>query len=122
KNYLRLIDGVDKNVGRVLDWLDNHPNIKENTIVVYTSDQGFFTGEHGWAEKRSMYEESIRMPLLMRWPGHIEAGSEITVPVQNIDFAPSFLDAAGLKIPKEIQGRSFLPLLKGKTPENWRNS
>lgn len=122
KDYVRLIDGVDDNVGRLLDWLDEHPDIKENTIVVYTSDQGYFTGEHGWAEKRFMYEESIKMPLLIRWPGHIEAGSRIEAPVQNIDFAPAFLEAAGAGIPEEIQGRSFVPLLKGEIPGNWRSS
>lgn len=122
KDYVRLIDGVDENVGRILDWLDEHPGVKENTIVVYTSDQGYFTGEHGWAEKRFMYEESIRMPLLVRWPGQLEAGSIVTAPVQNIDFAPTFLDAVGAGVPKEMQGRSFVPLLKGETPGNWRSS
>lgn len=122
KDYLRLIDGVDENVGRLLDWLDEHPDIRNNTVVVFTSDQGFFTGEHGWAEKRFMYEESIRMPLLMRWPGHIEAGSKIKEQVQNIDFAPTFLDMTGNQIPDEMQGRSFAPLLKGTVPNDWRQS
>lgn len=122
KDYLRLIDGVDENVGRLLDWLDEHPDINENTLVVFTSDQGYFTGEHGWAEKRYMYEESITTPLLMRWPGQIEAGTEIEEMVQNIDFAPTFLDAAGVDIPEAMQGRSFAPLLKGETPDDWRES
>ena len=122
KDYLRIIDGVDHNVGRVLDWLDEHPDIKENTIVVYTSDQGYFTGEHGWAEKRFMYEESIRIPLLMRWEDHIEAGREVEAMVQNIDFAPTFLDLAGIEIPEDMQGRSFAPLLKGEKPGDWRQS
>lgn len=122
KDYLRLIDGVDQNVGRLLDWLDKHPGIRENTLVVFTSDQGFFTGEHGWAEKRFMYEESLRMPLLMRWPGHMEARRSIDAPVQNIDFAPTFLDITGTKIPGDMQGRSFAPLLEGETPDDWRQS
>ncbi len=122
KDYLRLIDGVDENVGRLLDWLDEHPDVNENTLIVFTSDQGFFTGEHGWAEKRFMYEESLRMPLLIRWPGHIEKGTEIEAMVQNIDFAPTFLDAVGLEIPEEMQGRSFAPLLSGESPPDWRES
>lgn len=122
KDYLRLIDGVDENVGRLLDWLDEHPAIHENTLVVFTSDQGFFTGEHGWAEKRFMYEESLNMPLLMRWPGHIDAGSMIEPMVQNIDFAPTFLDVVGIDVPEEMQGRSFKPLLKGERPDDWRQS
>lgn len=122
KDYSRLIDGVDENVGRLLDWLDDHPDIRDNTLVVYTSDQGYFTGQHGWAEKRFMYEESLRIPLLMRWPGHIEAGGKIEAMVQNIDFAPAFLDVAGVKIPGEMQGRSLEQLLKGETPADWKES
>jgi arylsulfatase A-like enzyme len=89
---------------------------------VYTADQGFFTGQHGWAEKRFMYEPSIRTPLMIRWPGQVEAGSKVESPVQNIDFGPSFLEAAGAGIPDEMQGRSFVPLLKGETPADWRSS
>ncbi|SHF42964.1 Arylsulfatase A [Fodinibius roseus] len=122
KDYLRLIDGVDENVGRLLDWLEEHPEIRDNTVVVFTSDQGFFTGEHGWAEKRFMYEESLTMPLLMRWPGHIKPGSSIDAMVQNIDFAPTFLDLADTKISDDMQGRSFAPLLEGETPDDWRQS
>ncbi|RAV28384.1 sulfatase family protein [Sinomicrobium soli] len=122
KDYLRMIDGVDENVGRLLAWLDEHPEIRDNTLLVYTSDQGFFTGEHGWAEKRFMYEESLRPPLVMRWPGHIAPGSEIDEMVQNIDFAPTFLDVAGVAKPEEIQGRSYLSLLEGNSPAEWRNS
>ncbi len=122
KDYLRLIDGVDENVGKLLDWLDEHPDVNENTIVVFTSDQGFFTGEHGWAEKRFMYEESIHTPLLMRWPGQIEAGSEIGEITQNIDLTPSFLDAAGVDIPERVQGESFTPILKGEKSNDWRQS
>ncbi|MGM0546908.1 MAG: sulfatase family protein [Bacteroidota bacterium] len=122
KDYLRLIDGVDENVGRLLDWLDEHPDINENTLVVFTSDQGFFTGEHGWAEKRFMYEESIHTPLLMRWPDHIKKGSEVDAITQNIDLAPSFLDVAGVDIPKRMQGASFKSLLNGESTEDWRQS
>lgn len=122
KDYLRLIDSVDENTGRLLNWLDNHPEISENTLIIFTSDQGFFTGEHGWAEKRFMYEESLRMPLIARWPGHIEPGMQIKPMVQNIDFAPTFLDILGLEIPEDMQGRAFTPLMYGETPEGWRNS
>ena len=122
KDYLRLIDGVDENVGRLLDWLDEHPDIRDHTVVVYTSDQGYFIGEHGWAEKRFMYEEALRMPLLMRWPGQFDAGNRVEPMVQNIDLAPTFLDIAGVEIPQEMQGRSFAPLLRGETPSDWRES
>jgi len=123
KDYLRLIDGVDENVGRLLDWLDEHTEIRDNTLVVFTSDQGYFTGQHGWAEKRFMYDESIRTPLLVRWPGIVEPSTRIEQMVQNIDFAPSFLDAVGLEIPEEMQGQSFISLLKGEdVPEDWRKS
>lgn len=122
KDYLRLIDGVDENVGKLLDWLDERPDIRDNTVVVYTSDQGYFTGEHGWAEKRFMYEESLRMPLLIRWPGHIEADRTIEALVQNIDFAPTFLDVTGVEISREMQGRSLAPLLWGEIPAGWRKS
>ncbi len=122
KDYLRLVDGVDANVGRLLKWLDDHPEVKDNTIVVHTADQGYFTGQHGWAEKRFMYEASIRTPLMIRWPGQVEPGTKITAPVQNIDFGPSFLDAAGAELPEEMQGRSFVPFLKGQTSAEWRNS
>ena len=122
KDYLRLIDGVDRNVGRLLAWLDEHPDVNKNTIVVFTSDQGFFTGEHGWAEKRFMYEESIDAPLLLRWPGQVEAGSEILEMTQNIDLMPSLLNAAGVQIPQRVQGKSFLPLLMGREVNDWRQS
>jgi arylsulfatase A-like enzyme len=122
KDYLRLIDGVDANMGKLLDWLDEHPDIKNNTLVVFTSDQGFFTGQHGWAEKRFMYEESLQTPLLMRWPNAIEAGQTIDRMVQNIDFAPTFLDAAGIEIPNNMQGRSFKPMLDGEEVKDWRRA
>jgi arylsulfatase A-like enzyme len=119
KDYVRCIDGLDEQVGRLLDYLDAD-GLTRKTIVVYSSDQGFFTGEHGWAEKRWMYEESFRSPLLMRWPGVIQPGSRIDALVQNIDFAPTFLTAAGLEVPKEVHGLPMQPVLGGEIPENWR--
>jgi arylsulfatase A-like enzyme len=121
KDYLRVVDAIDENVGKILDFLD-HENMEENTVVIYCSDQSYFTGEHGWAEKRLMYEEAMKMPLLMRWQGKIPPGTRISGMVQNIDYAPTLLDIAGLKIPGEMQGNSFLPLLDGSTPANWRKS
>ena len=122
KDYIRCIDGVDENVGRLLSWLDQHPEIKENTIIVYSSDQSYFTGQHGWAEKRFMYEDGMRMPLVMRWPKVIPAGVEVEELVQNIDFAPSFLEMAGIKAPEEMQGESFLKLIDGSKAKDWRES
>jgi arylsulfatase A-like enzyme len=121
KDYLRCIQSVDDNVGRVLDYLDAE-GLAKNTIVVYTSDQGFFLGDHGWFDKRMMYEESIRMPFLMRYPGAIKPGSVNSDIVANIDFAPTFLDFAGGKAPSEMQGRSFRPVLEGHTPKDWRTA
>ncbi len=122
KDYLRMIDAVDQNVGRILDWLDGHENLKQNTVVVYTSDQGYFTGEHGYAEKRLMYEPAMSMPLLMRWPAIIEPGTVIHKLTQNIDFAPTFLDFANEPMPSDIQGKSLLPLLAGDQNVAWRKS
>jgi len=96
--------------------------LAENTIVVYSSDQGFFLGEHGWFDKRWIFEESLRTPLLVKWPAAAKQGSTNAEIVSNIDFAPTLLEAAGVPIPAEIQGRSFLPLLKGTTPKDWRKS
>ncbi len=121
KDYLRCIRSVDDNVGRVLDWLDAE-GLSKNTIVIYTSDQGFFLGDHGWFDKRLMYEESLRMPFLMRYPGAIRAGSVNRDMVLNIDFAPTFLDFAGSKAPAEMQGRSFRSVVEGSTPRDWRTS
>ncbi len=120
KDYLRTIKSVDDGVGEVLDYLDE-AGLAENTIVVYTSDQGFYLGEHGWFDKRFMYEESFRTPLLMRYPKEIEAGTKIDKLVQNLDFAPTFLDYAGIEIPEEMQGESFRELVGGKT-EEWRDA
>ena len=119
KDYLRSIQSVDDGVGRVLDYLDEN-GLAENTIVVYTSDQGFYLGEHGWFDKRFMYEESFRTPLLMRYPKEIKAGEKLDQLVQNLDFAPTFLDYAGVDIPDDIQGESFRRVVSGKT-DNYRD-
>ena len=121
KDYLRCVTSVDDNVGRVLDYLDAE-KLTDNTIVIYTSDQGFFLGDHGFYDKRFMYEESLRMPFLIRYPGAIKAGSVRDEMVLNIDFAPMFLDYAGLKPAADMQGRSFRPILEGKRPKGWRTS
>jgi len=121
KDYLRCIASVDDNVGRLLDFLDRE-GLKENTIVIYTSDQGFFLGDHNWFDKRFMYEESLRMPFLVRYPGKIKSGSVNNAMVLNVDFAPTFLEYAGAAVPKEIQGRSIQSILNGKTPADWRKS
>jgi len=121
KNYLRCIDSVDENVGRVLDYLDEN-DLADNTIVIYSSDQGFYLGEHGWYDKRWMFEESLKMPFIIRWPGRIEPGGRSEKLIQNIDYAPTFLDAAGLPVPDEIQGRSLLPLFRDPSASDWRDS
>ena len=121
KDYLRCIASVDDNVGRLLDYLDES-GLTKNTIVFYTSDQGFYLGDHGWFDKRFMYEESLRMPLLARYPKAIKAGSVNDSIVLNLDFAPTFLDFAGIKKPDDMQGRSFRSVLSDKTPDDWRTS
>lgn len=121
QDYLACIASLDDNVGRVLDYLDKE-GLAGNTIVVYTSDQGFFLGDHNWFDKRFMYEESLRMPLLVRWPGVIKPGSTSDAIILNADFAPTLMDAAGLPVPLDMQGRSALPLLRGETPKDWRTS
>lgn len=118
KRYLRTIASIDESVGRLLDYLDAN-GLAENTIVIYTSDQGFFLGEHGWFDKRFMYEESFQMPFLVRYPKEIPAGSVCNNMVCNVDFAPTFLDYAGLTIPSYMQGNSIRPLLKGSPPPDW---
>ena len=120
KDYLRTIKSVDDGVGEVLDYLDQE-GLAGNTIVIYTSDQGFYLGEHGWFDKRFMYEESFRTPLLMRYPSEISAGTEIKNLVQNLDFAPTLLDYAGVEIPDEMQGESFRRLVADETAE-WRDA
>ncbi|MEO0474851.1 MAG: sulfatase [Planctomycetota bacterium] len=121
KNYLRCIAGVDRNIGRVLKYLDDNPELKENTIVVYSSDQGFYLGEHGWYDKRWMYEESLAMPLVVRWPGVIKPGTRVEELVQNIDYAPTFLDIAGTTPETPMQGRSLLDLARADA-EQWRDA
>jgi len=121
KDYLRTIASVDDNVGRILNYLEETGQA-ENTLIIYSSDQGFYLGDHGWYDKRWMYEESLAMPLVARWPGVINPGTKIEKLTQNIDFAPTFLDVAGTKIPGDMHGESLLPLLKGKTPTDWRES
>ena len=121
KDYLRCIWAVDESVGRVLDYL-KESGLEKNTIVMYCSDQGFYMGEHGWFDKRFMYEESFRTPLIVRWPEHIEEGAVNSDLVQNIDFAETFLDLAGVESPTEMQGESIVPLLEGSTPTDWRSS
>ncbi|MGM0621874.1 MAG: sulfatase family protein [Bacteroidota bacterium] len=120
QDYLACIRSVDENVGRVLDYL-KEKGLDENTLVVYTSDQGFYMGEHGWFDKRFMYEESLRTPLLMRLPRGYTAKGEVTEMVQNIDYAPTFLDFAGVAIPSEIQGESMKPLLAEEKNVEWRD-
>lgn len=122
KNYLRCIAGVDRSVGRLLDWLDTHPDVKANTIVIYSSDQGFFLGDHGYYDKRWMYEECLRMPLLLRWPGRVDGPREIAQLTQNIDFAPTFLELAGAEVPASMHGKSLVPLLGGQKPDDWRTA
>jgi len=121
RDYLRCIWRMDQNIARVLSELKKM-GLDKNTIVMYSSDQGFYMGEHGWFDKRFMYEESFRTPLIAWWPGHIKPGSVNTDLVQNIDFAETFLDIAGAPIPSDMQGKSLVPLLAGKTPADWRKS
>lgn len=118
KRYLRTIASIDENVGRLLDYLD-HSGLTDNTIVIYTSDQGFFLGEHGWYDKRFMYEESFQMPFLIRFPREIPRSRVCNDIICNVDFAPTFLDYAGLATPSYMQGRSFRPLLNAVTPADW---
>ena len=121
QDYLACVQSVDDNVGRVLDWLDQN-GLRDNTVVIYTSDQGFFLGDHGMYDKRFMYEPSLRTPLLVRWPAVIKPGGVQTAMALNADFAPTFMAAAGLDVPADMQGRSLLPLLKGDAPTDWRKS
>lgn len=123
KNYLRCVAGVDRNVGRVLDQLDT-AGLSENTIVVYCADQGFYLGEHGWFDKRWAYEESLKMPLIVRWPGKVKPGTRCEAMVQNIDYAPTLLEAAGLQTNWDVHGISLMPLLTegGTTPKGWRGT
>lgn len=119
RDYLKVLKSLDDNVGRLLDYLDES-GLAENTLVIYTSDQGFYMGEHGWFDKRFMYEESFRTPLVMRMPGGVRG--EIAQMVQNIDYAPTLLELAGVPVPDDMQGVSLLPLLRGEQPADWRRS
>jgi len=121
QDYLGCVAGVDENVGRLLAYL-KETGLDKNTVVMYSADQGFYLGEHGWFDKRFMYEESFRTPLIAKWPGVIKPGAHNHDLVQNIDFAETFLDIAGAPIPEDMQGKSLVPLLKGKTPDDWRKS
>jgi len=121
KDYLRCVAAIDDNVGRMLDWLQAH-GLADDTIVIYTSDQGFFLGDHGWFDKRFMYEESLRMPFIVRYPPEIKPGAICDEMVLNVDFAPTFLDYAGVDPPDEMQGVSFRPLLRGQKPERWQSA
>lgn len=121
KNYLRCVKGVDDSVSQLLDYLDES-GLADNTVVIYSSDQGFYLGDHGWYDKRWMYEESLKMPFIVRWPGVTEPGSTNDDLIQNLDYAETFLEMAGVAIPDDMQGRSLVPLLKGETPEDWRDA
>ncbi len=121
KDYLRVIASIDDNVGRVLDYLDA-AGLTENTLVIYTSDQGFFLGDHGWYDKRFMYEESLRMPFILRYPQAVAAGTVNDDLILNVDFAPLLLDLAGVPVLDDMQGQSFRPLLQGETPPDWRQA
>ena len=120
KDYLRTIQSVDDGVGEVLNYLDE-AGLSDNTIVVYTSDQGFYLGEHGWFDKRFMYEESLKTPFLIRYPKEIPAGSQVNELIQNLDYAPTFLDYANVKIPEDMQGESFRKIVSNET-EEWRDA
>ena len=123
RDYLACIASVDENIGRVFDYLESE-NILEETLIIYTSDQGFFLGEHGWFDKRFMYEESYQMPLVMRYPKAIKAGIQSSALAMNIDFAPTILNIAGVEIPEAIQGKSLVPVFEndGQVPKNWREA
>lgn len=121
RDYLKVVKSLDDNVGRVLDYLEEK-GMMDNTLVVYTSDQGFYMGEHGWFDKRFMYEESMHTPLVMHLPKGLNAKGDITEMVQNIDYGPTFLELAGVEVPEDMHGVSLLPLLKGEHPADWRKA
>ena len=121
KNYLRCVKGVDESLGRLRAAL-KELGLDENTVVIYSSDQGFYIGDHGWYDKRWMYEESLKMPFIVKWPGVTAPGSRNTHLIQNLDYAETFLELAGAPIPGDMQGLSLVPLLQGKSPANWRRS
>ncbi|MDD4516206.1 sulfatase [Massilibacteroides sp.] len=119
KDYLRCIKTIDDEVGRLIDYLEKE-GLMDNTIIVYTSDQGFYMGEHGWFDKRFMYEESLRTPLIIRYPNAEKRGITCDALVQNIDYAPTYLTAANVPIPESMTGRALIPLQNGEKPQNWR--
>jgi arylsulfatase A-like enzyme len=121
KDYLRCIKAVDDSVGRIMAALEAE-GLAQNTIVIYSSDQGFYTGEHGWFDKRWIYEESLHMPFIIRWPGVVKPGTRFTEFIQNIDYAPTFVEMLGGRTPGGLHGRSFVPVLRGQTPADWRES
>lgn len=121
KDYLRTVAAMDQSIGRMLRYLEEN-GLTDNTIVVYSSDQGFYLGENGWFDKRWIYDESMRIPFIVHWPGVTQPGTESDALVQNLDFAETFLDIAGVEIPERMQGRSLLPLLKGQAPSDWREA
>ena len=121
KNYLRCVRGVDDSVGKIQDTLKDL-QLDDNTVVIYSSDQGFYIGDHGWYDKRWMYEESLMMPLIVKWPGVTKPDSRSDQMVQNLDYAQTFLEMAGAEIPANMQGRSLVPILKNGKADNWRKS
>jgi len=121
KDYLRCVKSVDDSVGRILEELKKL-GLEDNTIVIYSADQGFFNGEHGWFDKRWIYDESLHMPFIVRWPGVVKPGTRFTPFIQNIDYAETFVDMAGGKVPEGLHGHSLVPILRGKTPDDWRKS
>ncbi len=121
KDYLRCVRAVDESVGRIDEALKK-AGLSENTIIIYSSDQGFYMGEHGWFDKRWIYEESLRMPFIIRWPGVVKPGTRFAEFIQNIDYAPTFMEITGGKTPDGLHGKSFVPVLKGATPADWRKS
>jgi len=121
KDYLACVKSVDDNIGRVLKYLDDN-KLAENTMIILTSDQGFYLGDHGFFDKRFIYEESLRMPFLVRYPKVVKAGTENNDIISNIDFASTLLDVAGIKNSEKVQGKSFKSILEGETPANWRQS
>jgi arylsulfatase A-like enzyme len=122
RDYLATARSMDRNIGRILDYLDS-TGLASNTIVIYTSDQGFYMGEHGWFDKRFMYEESLRTPFMMKYPGKIQPGSKVDQMIVNIDFAPTLIDYAGINVPQEMQGKSFKNLVSNIQPvKDWRKA
>ena len=121
KDYLGAIASVDDNLGRLMDYLEEN-GLAENTVIIYSSDQGFFLGEHGWFDKRFMYEEAFRMPLIVRYPKQVKPGSVSKELVQNLDFGPTMLDLAGVQVPADMQGRSLRPLLTQAGAADWRDA